>query len=98
MCPLDDTKPNTNPNPNTNSNPNRNTNPVSCFMLFFEHGPLIFSLAADFIQHKLNFIICRKRQICFLSHSLGDFGVTYVVRNLSVARWKARGRLPIRDN
>jgi len=52
---LDDTKPNTNPKTKTKTNPNRNTNLnpkltqiltlFSCFMLFFEYRPLIFSLA-----------------------------------------------------
>ena len=50
---LDGTKPNT--NPKTNPNPNTDPNPdpkltqilnlFSCFILFFEHRPLIFSLA-----------------------------------------------------
>ena len=35
--------------------------------------------------------------IAFLCHPLGDLGVTYTV-HLSMARWKARGRLPIGDN
>ena len=34
-----------------------------------------------------------KRQIRFLSHPLGDLEVTY-----GLHRWKARSRLPIRDN
>jgi len=46
---LDGTKPNTNPkinlNPNTNPNPNPITNPIQFFYAFFEHRPLIFSLA-----------------------------------------------------
>ena len=44
------TKTKTNPNPNTNANPNTNLTQIltlfSCFMLFFEHRPLIFSLAS----------------------------------------------------
>ena len=36
----------------------------------------------------------QKRQIRFLSHHLRELGVTYA----SIARWKARGRLPIHYN
>ena len=48
---LDGIKPNTNPktNPNPNTNPNSKLTLIltlfSCFRLFFEHRPLIFSLA-----------------------------------------------------
>ena len=40
---LDGIKPNT--NPKTNHNPN--TNPIQLFYSFFEHRPLIFSLAIN---------------------------------------------------
>jgi len=42
---LDGNKPNTNPKTNPISNPNPNTNPIQSFYAFFEHRPLIFSLA-----------------------------------------------------
>ena len=56
---LDGIKPNTNPKTKPKTNPNSNTTPhpnpkltliltlFSCFMLFFEHRPLIFSLADE---------------------------------------------------
>jgi len=49
---------------------------------------------AEFIRLKLNFVQ-KKQKNWFLSHPLGDLGGN--VRTLSY-RWKARGRLPIRDN
>ena len=47
------------------------------------------NFVADFIRLKL-----KNR---FLSHPLGDLGVTYT-RSPSIARWKVRGLLSIRPN
>jgi len=57
---LDGTKPNTNPkttpNPNTNPNPKLTLilTPFSCFMLFFEHRLLIFSLAQIYSDDRMH--------------------------------------------
>jgi len=41
----------------------------------------------------------KKGKVRFLSHPFRDLEVTYMyVRTLSIARWKARVRLPIRHN
>jgi len=46
-------KPNTNPKTKTKTNPNPKLTQIltlfSCFMLFFEHRPLMFSLAQNHI-------------------------------------------------
>jgi len=44
---LDGTKPNTNPKTNPNPKLTLILTLFSCFMLFFEHRPLIFSLAKN---------------------------------------------------
>jgi len=49
------------------------------------------NFVADFIRLNLNFI--KKQKMLFEPH-FGDLGVTYA----SIARWKARDRLPIRRN
>ena len=51
---------------------------------------------ADFFREKLNFTGTNS-DIAFLCHPLGDLGVTYV-HGSTMARWKARGRLPISVN
>jgi len=53
------------------------------------------NFVADFIQLKLTFIP-KKGKVRCLSHPLGDLEVTYALP--SIARWKARLRLPIRHN
>jgi len=53
------------------------------------------NLVADFIQLKLTFIP-KKGKVRFLSHPLGDLRGN--VRTSSIARWKARVRLPVHHN
>jgi len=52
------------------------------------------NLCSRFYLIKLE-VYSQKRQIRFLSHPTGVRGN---VRTSSIARWKARGRLPIRSN
>ena len=47
---LDGTKPNTNPKTNPNPKLTQILTLFSCFMLFFEHRPLTFSLAKNILQ------------------------------------------------
>ena len=67
---LDGTKPDTNPKTNPQTNPNLITNPnanpkltqiltlFSCFMLFFEHRPLNFSLTAVLLLPDMPVELC----------------------------------------
>ena len=50
------------------------------------------NFVADFFREQLNFTGTYS-DIEFLCHPLRDLGVTYV-HGSSMARWKARGRLP----
>ena len=64
--------------------------------LYYNFAAGIFhtkNFVADFIRLKLNFIL--KTKIVFEPPFGGPRGN---VRTPSVARWKARGRLPIRHN
>jgi len=54
------------------------------------------NFVADFIRLKFKFIQ-QTHKNHFMSHPLGDLGPGNV-RSPSIARWKARGRLPIRHN
>ena len=67
---LDCAKPNTNPKTTPKTKPNANTNPnpklkliltlFCCFMLFFEHRPLIFSLAHNNIFRAILLMLIHK--------------------------------------
>jgi len=52
------------------------------------------NFVAEFIRFKLNFI--HKNDKFIFEPPFGGFRSN--VQTLSAARWKARGRLPIRDN
>ena len=53
----------------------------------------IKNFVADFIRMKLNFI--KNNKIAFWATLWGTYGY---VHTISIARWKARGQLPIRHN